>query len=188
VSETHHRRARLVRAAATFAVLLLAGCGGGSSPTTGSLMQTGSGVSQVANEGWIHVPEGTAITYVHNPPASGPHYPVWARYEEFSAPLGRGYYVHNLEHGAIVFLYRPDAPAATISALRDVFRSLPADPECGHPRALMTPDPLIPRPISVVAADWLLEAESVDAAAIRTFASVHRSHAPEDICASGTRP
>ena len=41
----------------------------------------------VANEGWIHVAEGSAITYAHNPPASGPHYPVWLRYEEFTAAL-----------------------------------------------------------------------------------------------------
>jgi hypothetical protein len=49
----------------------------------------------VANEGWTHVTEGSAITYAHNPPASGPHYPVWLRYEEFTTAQARGYWVHN---------------------------------------------------------------------------------------------
>src|SRR6185295_7796335 len=84
----------------------LSGCGGGSpsAPTpTGSI----PGVA-VPNEGWTHVPEGSAITYRSNPPASGPHYPVWLRYQEYSEPMARGYWVHNLEHGAIVVLYRTD--------------------------------------------------------------------------------
>jgi hypothetical protein len=102
--------------------------------------------------------------------------------------MARGYWVHNLEHGAIVFLYRPDITAATLTALTQAFLSLPADPECGQPRALLTPDPLIPRPISVVAADWLLESDAVDTQAIRDFVLAHRNHAPEDICSGGTRP
>jgi len=143
----------------------------------------------VANEGWVHVAEGSPVTYAHNPPASGPHYPVWARYEEFTTPLARPYWVHNLEHGAIVFVYRPDASATTVTALRAAFRGLPNDPECGHPRALMTPDPLLARPVAVIAADWTLESDgAVDAQAIRDFTSAHRNHSPEDICAGGARP
>ena len=90
-----------------------AGCGS-SSPTPPPPPDDGTCTMQqaaVANEGWAHVPEGSAIAYVHNPPASGPHYPVWLRYEEFTSAQARGYWVHNLEHGAIVMLYRPDAGA-----------------------------------------------------------------------------
>src|SRR5438552_8176345 len=164
------------------------GCSG--SGTTGPA-PTPSGATvgtPVPNEGWVHVPEGSAITYQHNPPASGPHYPVWLRYHEYPGVLARGYWVHNLEHGAIVFLYRPDTPAATVTALRDAFRALPNDPECNAPRALMLQDPLMPRAVAVVAADWLLDGETVDAQAIRNFALQHRNHAPEDICEGGTRP
>jgi plasmid stabilization system protein ParE len=142
----------------------------------------------VANEGWVHVSEGAPISYAHNPPASGPHYPVWLRYEEYGAAQARGYWVHNLEHGAVVFLYRIDAPAAAVSALRDVFRTLADDPACGHPRALMTPDPAMPRPVAVVAADWILEGDTVDAQAIRDFVAQHRNRAPENICQDGARP
>ena len=51
--------------------------------------------------------------------------------------MARGYRVHNPEHGGIVFLYRPSAPAATVSALRDAYRAraVPNDPACGHKQA-----------------------------------------------------
>ena len=68
------------------------------------------------------------------------HYPVWARYEEHAAPVARGYWVHNLEHGGIVFLYKPGTPAATVEALRAAYRALPNDPACGHKRALLAAD------------------------------------------------
>lgn len=167
--------------------LLACGRGGGlpviADPVSGPPVGT-----QIPNEGWVHVAEGSVINYQHNPPASGPHYPVWLRYQEYTTAIARGYWVHNLEHGAIVFLYRPDTPAATVTALRDVFRGLPNDPQCSHSRALMLIDPLMPRPVAAVAANWLLEGDTVDAQAMRDFALQHRNHAPENICEGGDRP
>ena len=52
--------------------------------------------SAVANEGWVHVPEGSTVNYQHNPPASGPHYPVWLRYQVYTTPQARPYSVHNV--------------------------------------------------------------------------------------------
>jgi hypothetical protein len=177
-------------------VLALSGCGGGgSSPTAPTDTSspplsnaTGTVVVQVPNEGANHVSEGSSITYRHNPPASGPHYPVWARYAEYTTPLARGYWVHNLEHGAVVFLYRPDTASATIDALRGVYRTLPPDRECGNPRALLTPDPLMTRPVAVVAWDWVLDSDVVEPSAIVDFVQAHRGNGREDICEGGTRP
>ena len=179
---------RVVRLVAVTSAAALAGCTG-SATTAPTPTPPGATVgTPIPNEGWVHVAEGSAITYQHNPPASGPHYPVWLRYQEYPGVIARGYWVHNLEHGAVVFLYRPDAPAATVTALRDVFRGLPNDPQCGHPRALMLQDPLMPHAEAVVAADWLLDGETVDAPAIRDFVAQHRNHAPENICEGGDRP
>jgi uncharacterized protein DUF3105 len=165
---------------------LLGGCGG-TSPNTPPPAGPAPG-APVPNEGWAHVPEGSAITYQSNPPASGPHYPVWLRYQEYSQAMARGYWVHNLEHGAIVVLYRPDAPAAVVREITEAFRSIPPDSSCGHQRALLTPDPLLPRLTAVVAADWVLLADSVDAPAIRAFGVARRGHGPEQLCDQGTRP
>ena len=60
--------------------------------------------------------------------------------------------MHNLEHGAIVLLYRPDAPPSAVQELRQAYQALPNDPACGHRRALLTPDPLLPRAVAAVAA------------------------------------
>jgi len=167
-------------------------CGSSPSAPTGTpppLSTTrGTVIVQVPDEGFNHVPEGSAVSYQHNPPASGPHYPFWARYGEYATPLARGYWVHNLEHGAVVFLYRPDTSSAVVTSLRDVFRALAPDRECGIPRALLTPDPLMPRPIAVVAWDWVLDSDVVEPQAINDFVAAHRGQGREDICEGGNRP
>jgi hypothetical protein len=184
---------RRQRARAVLLVALLPGCGGSGSPGNPSTppVDDGSCVmteSAVPNEGWIHVAEGTPVTYRNNPPASGPHYPVWARYQSYTTPVARPYWVHNLEHGAIVLVHRPDAASALVARLTDTFRALPNDAQCGHPRALLTPDPLLARPIAVIAANVVLEGECVSPDQVRSFALAHRNQAPENICDSGTRP
>jgi Protein of unknown function (DUF3105) len=164
----------------------LGGCGG-ASPEAPGPVGPAPGVA-VANEGWAHVPEGSVVTYRNNPPASGPHYPVWLRYQEYSQPMPRGYWVHNLEHGAIVVLYHPDASADVVRQITDAFRSIPVDSSCGHQRALLTPDPSLPRLTAVVAADFVLLGDTVDAQAIREFAVARRGHGPEQVCDHGSRP
>jgi len=177
------------RAVAMALALALPSCGGGS---TSPLPSAPSGCTMteraVANEGWIHVAEGTSVAYAANPPASGPHYPVWLRYQAYTTPQARPYWVHNLELGAIVLLHRPDATAAGVATLNETLRALPNDPACGHPRALLTPDPALPTPFAAVAANFVLQGDCVDPQAIAQFTSAHRNRAPEDICASGTRP
>lgn len=177
------------RLALTSLTILIVSCGGGTTaPPVSSTPVAGCATESVASEGWLHVAEGSPIRYGHNPPASGPHYPVWARYEEHGATVARGYWVHNLEHGAIVFLYRPGAPPAAVAALRDAYRALPNDPACGHKRALLTADPDLPTDTAVVAADVRLQAGCTDAAAIRRFVDSRRGRGPEQVCTDGSRP
>ena len=102
--------------------------------------------------------------------------------------MARGYWVHNLEHGAIVMVYRPDAPVAVIEAMKQMYRALPSDPACGHARAVLTPDPLINTPVAVVAANFVLSGSCVSSNAIGQFVAAHHNHAPEQICDNGQRP
>jgi hypothetical protein len=171
-------------------LITVAACSGGGVTSPPPTPDPSCAMQQVAvtNEGWVHVAEGSTITYRNNPPASGPHYPVWARFDAFTQVIPRGYWVHNLEHGAAVLLYRPDAPASVQQALRDAFAGLPNDPTCGNKRALLTPDPLLDRPVAVVAADVALLGQCVDPAAVRQFVVAQRGHGPEQVCTPGSHP
>jgi Protein of unknown function (DUF3105) len=62
------------------------------------------------SEGNDHVDEGTDVHYKTIPPTSGNHYPTPADPGFYSNELPEETLVHNLEHGQIVFWYRPDAP------------------------------------------------------------------------------
>ncbi len=82
----------------------------------------------------------TSSRYTYCPPASGNHYnasgqgPIPPRLygpDDTTVPEG---WVHNLEHGALVLLYRGDSPGATPegqAALRAFFDSFPNSPVCG---------------------------------------------------------
>src|SRR5262249_33124199 len=98
-----------------------------------------------------HVPVGTDVAWSSNPPSSGAHFPVWAASQPFTTPVPRGYYVHDLEHGAIVFLYKcdqADGCPAVVSTLQDAAKALPDDALCLETepdvrvRVVITPDPL----------------------------------------------
>jgi hypothetical protein len=70
-----------------------------------------------------HVPDGTPVDYATNPPTSGDHYATPAD-PGFYPPEGIDQipperFVHDLEHGQIVFWYSPDAPDGTISDIED---------------------------------------------------------------------
>ena len=183
------------RGAAVALIGFLGGCGGGDTPSgpSGGGGNDGSCTmteQAVPNEGWSHVAEGSAIGYAHNPPASGPHYPVWLRYEAFTGTQARGYWVHNLEHGGVVLLYRPDASEDLRNTMLSTYNSLGNDPACGSVRALMTPDPQLPAGVNaaVVAANFTLTGSCVNPDRVRQFNVAHRGQGPEQICAGGPRP
>ena len=56
--------------------------------------------------------------------------------------MGPSNWVHNLEHGAVVILYRNDSPGATAAgqqAFRDYISSFPASPICHLPVGALSP-------------------------------------------------
>lgn len=72
-----------------------------------------------------HVPDGTPVTYGTSPPTSGDHYATPAD-PGFNPPQSVDQipverFVHNLEHGQIVFWYRPDAGDQVIQDIEDYF-------------------------------------------------------------------
>lgn len=149
-------------------------------------------VRQVPFEGAQHVPSDMQVTYASNPPASGMHYPYWGRWGQHSAPLPRGNYVHNLEHGGVALLYRCTQPCPdVVAALRAVMDARPQDPACLAPirsRIVLTPDPSLDVPVAAAAWRYIYRADCVDAPSLNAFISDHYDQASESLCAEGSVP
>src|ERR1044072_2788791 len=153
-------------------------------------------VTQYPLQPGVHVPVGTVITnWNSNPPTSGQHYPTWGRWNRTwsaAAPLPRGHYVHNAEHGGIVLLYNcPDGCVSEVNAMQSLLAGLPIDPMCTAPgvstRTLITADPSLPPGVTfaAVACCFAYTADCFDAQSIRDFILAHYAQGPENTCAEG---
>jgi hypothetical protein len=100
-----------------------------------------------------------------------------------------------LRHGAIVMLYRPDAPVPIIAALQEALPQLPtpggkhsADPNC--PRmGILTPDALMDDTFAVLAFGKMLTAACAPRLEdVLDFANRYVFEAPEKECWDGAWP
>lgn len=142
-------------------------------------------------QGAAHVKVGDAVAYDSNPPSSGPHYPIWAAYKEWDHSFPRPYYVHDLEHGAVVFLYKCDGACPEIvDTLRKAMAAIPDDADCVgsgvRVRALIVPDPELDVPVAAAAWGWIYRAECADLRTLTDFALNHYAQGPENVCGDGT--
>lgn len=132
-----------------------------------------------------HVDEESESSSEHNPPAGGDHARRWAEYREHDEVVPRAVWLHNIEHGAMVLLHRPDAPAEAIAALQEAYAALPEDEACGHSRALLTPDPDLDSAVAAVVWGFVLQGDILAVDDVVGLAEACRGNAPEDVCASG---
>ena len=160
-------------------------CGGGgaTAPPTGDCNVGTTTQYSALNGNTNHVPSGQQVTYSSNPASIGQH---WS---DSNAPASTGVYptrleeeiwVHNLEHGSIVFLY--DCPAACTDielGLQDFAEARPADGG-GAFRYIVSPQPNMPTKVAVVAWGWVYRADCVKPAEIDAFVDAHYRQAPED--------
>lgn len=140
-----------------------------------------------------HVPLDAGITWSTNPPSSGDHYDAWARWGIHREVVPRGYWVHNLEHGGVVVLYRCDGECDSVrDALESFVRGLRPEPECMGTgvvrRILLTPDPLLDVPVAAAAWGWTYRAYCVDVPSLEAFVYRLTGQGPENVCADGSYP
>jgi hypothetical protein len=130
---------------------------------------------QFCSEGGQHVDVGTAIAWMHDPPHSGDHYPVWATSGEHTEVVERGYWVHNLEHGSIVLLHNcVDGCDAALDLLRSVLAARP-----DHD-ILLIPDPLLTDTrFAALSWTWVHAFDEVDVDELLCFVDQHYNHSPE---------
>jgi hypothetical protein len=140
-----------------------------------------------------HVELCTEITYPTNPPSGGPHWPRWAAFATYDAPLRREVLVHDLEHGAIAMLHDCDGCSdQVLAAFQEVTLAHGADEKCigggSIARFVVAPDPALDHPVALAAWGATYVATCIDVPSLKDFVAAHYAGAPEDTCADGVDP
>ena len=144
-------------------------------PTIGTIDPTDQarGV-QEADQGNTHVNPGTPVTYTGPlPPISGSHWPQPA------APVKAGIYdqqipfeatTHNLEHGGIVIVYN----GLSVGELAQLKQFVTDTLKTKYTKVLLEPyTGLQGAKVTLVAWDWRLNLQGVDATSMLKFITVH---------------
>jgi hypothetical protein len=125
-----------------------------------------SQMRQVTTEAANHVEEGAPLQYAHRPPSSGMHFgtvPQPQEYRMYDTPLSPGRWVHMLEHGAVVVLYRPDlCDSACVQQLGTFYDNAPRSSVVGIRHLAITPYQDMDHAIAVVAWGYVDEMDQAD--------------------------
>lgn len=143
--------------------------------------------------GSAHIDAATQVAYSSEPASSGPHDESWAAFVEFPAAVEPRFYVHSLEHGAVVYAYRCPTNVSCgplLAAIRQAIAAMPDDPTCNKDagsrvRAVMMPDPALDVPIGIAAWGKLYKANCIDLPSMQHFATDNYAKGPENRCDQG---
>ncbi|HEX4339562.1 MAG TPA: DUF3105 domain-containing protein [Polyangiaceae bacterium] len=122
------------------------------------------------------------IDYADDPPTGGDHNPCWATWGVHTDVLPPENWVHNLEHGGIVFLYRSHTElggdaggvdGGTLSGIDALVQKLP--------RTLSTEYPPLPKRFALVSWGHRLVSDCIDLDAAQKFYTEHFNQGLEDI-------
>jgi hypothetical protein len=114
------------------------------------------------------------VDYETLPPPGGPHDPCWVPWAIYDHEIRTERWVHNLEHGGLVFLYNcPEG--CDIAPLVSLVQSLPPG------RAVMAPYAEMDSRFAVLSWGVRMLTECVDTAALQAFYDANVGHAPENI-------
>lgn len=162
-------------------LILAASIGAAWWATSGRIQVAAQQVGErIPDEGFEHVPIGTAVTYRAHPPASGPHYPIPAQAGVYPDGLVPGLWIHSLEHGYIVLVYKPPVTQKLLMELQDMVRDFPKS-KFGNVKLVIAPYSEMSHPFAVLAWDWRLWLDSFDQAKVLAFYQAQVDHGREDL-------
>jgi len=120
-----------------------------------------------------HVCMKSTIPYNQSLPTFGPHRPAWAKYGEY-VYLPPQRWLHNMEHGGILFLYHPCAAPSLVNKLKNVVKS------CLY-RHVITASRLVPkeRPFALMSWGWRMLLPTADTKLAVEFIREHALHGYE---------
>jgi hypothetical protein len=121
----------------------------------------------------MHV-SGT-VDYPDIPPASGPHNGrCWSEWGVLDTEMPAERWVHNLEHGGVVFLHHCEQGCEPeLDTLRDLVNT--------HERTLLTSYSKLPTRFAVIAWGTRLLSDCLDREAFEAFYAAHFNRGPESI-------
>jgi hypothetical protein len=135
---------------------------------------------EVADEGADHVDEGTLISYRHTPPSSGRHYGRPSAYGVYASRVPEGAWVHNLEHGGIVLLFKcSDDCESKAAEIEPIYGGLPSG-AFGEVKFVATPYQGAPTDYTLLAWGWQEDLDSLDPARIERFYRDRVDKGPEN--------
>ncbi len=124
-------------------------------------------------QGQDHIEVGaTHAPYNSNPPTSGPHYVLPAKWGVYQTELPDEQLVHNLEHGGIWISYK-NIDAKTKTALEKIARS--------QPKIIMTPRANDDAPIVLASWGRLQTSQTYDEKGILAFIEANKNQSPEPL-------
>ena len=115
------------------------------------------------------------IEYPDTPPASGPHNGrCWSDWGVQSSEVPPERWVHNLEHGGVVFLHHcPDGCDADLNALRELVGA--------HKLTLMTSYAQLPTRFAAISWGVRMLSDCFDPKAFQAFYDMHAGRGPEAV-------
>ncbi|HTQ07586.1 MAG TPA: DUF3105 domain-containing protein [Polyangiaceae bacterium] len=179
---------------------LIAAAGDPADPATPALetpiagSQCGAVERQFAIEDSPLVTDCSPVAFDSNPPSSGPHYFTWPKYKTYEQAIPRGFTVHALSHGAVVFAYSCTDCSDEVASAQQVLDAVGVDPICctaqgcgadATTRLLMTPDPGLKTRWAAQSWGFTLTADCFEPDVFMNF-TAHRGQGPEMLCADGT--
>jgi hypothetical protein len=145
------------------------------------------GEQAIVDAGGGHVDTSVALTYQHYPPSSGQHYDAtapWGVYTDATQPVPEGNFLHNLEHGGVVFVYYcaeacPDLEQQFV----DLYDSAPLSKYGNKKMVVTTYDPSKMGGFPIVALAWghQLNLQAFDENTMLTWYRRFVDYGPEDV-------
>ena len=136
---------------------------------------------KMPDRGQQHVQQGTHIDYPEYPPASGSHWPVWAKWGAYTEAIPEEVFVHNLEHGGIVILYKCPGPCpGVVRQLEETVAVLPKS-KYGHVKVVVSPNAKLKTRFALLAWTRIDEFDRFDRDRILKFVQAWQDKGPEDV-------
>jgi len=143
-----------------------------------------------------HLTPCAPVTVHTNPPAWGDHYSIFPQFGVYDYAIPRGFYVHSLEHGGVVFTYSCSDCGDDVAAAKSLIAENGPDAACctasGCSSSVtsqlsLTPDPGIPSRWAASSWGATLTADCFEYDVFQNFIDAHRnsSVAPENANAVG---